>query len=162
MGIEIERKFLVIGDDWRQHVARREFFRQGYLANEGGCSVRVRIAGQRAWINLKGRVQGARRLEFEYEIPAGEAAEILDQLSHEGSLEKYRHWINVGSHEWEVDEFLGANAGLIVAELELDDENETFERPLWLGAEVTDDVRYYNSSLARTPWLTWSTVETRS
>jgi adenylate cyclase len=161
MGIEIERKFLVIGDSWRQRVARREFFRQGYLANEGGCSVRVRIAGEQAWINLKGRVQGARRLEFEYEIPSAEATEILDQLACEGTVEKYRHWIDVGGHEWEVDEFLGANAGLMVAELELDDENETFERPPWLGAEVTDDVRYYNSSLAKTPWPTWPAVEQR-
>ena len=152
---EIERKFLVDGDAWRSGVRRRELFRQGYLAGSDACSVRVRVAGERAWLGLKGRVQGATRLEYEYEIPLHEGNEILDTLCAEGRLEKWRHWVPHSGHEWEVDEFLGANAGLVVAELELDDEAETFARPSWLGAEVTHDVRYFNSRLASRPWPQW-------
>jgi adenylate cyclase len=155
MPVEIERKFLVDGDAWRSGVRRRELFRQGYLAGSDACSVRVRVAGERAWLGLKGRVQGATRLEYEYEIPLHEGNEILDALCAEGRLEKWRHWVPYAGHEWEVDEFLGANAGLVVAELELDDEAETFARPSWLGAEVTHDVRYFNSRLASRPWPQW-------
>ena len=155
MPVEIERKFLVDGDAWRSGVRRRELFRQGYLAGSDACSVRVRVAGERAWLGLKGRVQGATRLEYEYEIPLLEGNEILDTLCAEGRLEKWRHWVPHSGHEWEVDEFLGANAGLVVAELELDDEAETFARPSWLGAEVTHDVRYFNSRLASRPWPQW-------
>ena len=96
-------------------------------------------------------MRGASRPEYEYEIPLHEANEILDALCAHGRIEKWRHWVPHAGHEWEVDEFLGANAGLVVAELELDDEAETFVRPPWLGAEVTQDVRYYNSSLASAP-----------
>ena len=155
MPVEIERKFLVDGDAWRSGVRRRELFRQGYLASSDACSVRVRVAGERAWLGLKGRVQGATRLEYEYEIPLHEGNEILDTLCAEGRLEKWRHWVPHSGHEWEVDEFLGANAGLVVAELELDDEAETFARPSWLGAEVTHDARYFNSRLASRPWPQW-------
>jgi adenylate cyclase len=155
MPVEIERKFLVDGDAWRSGVRRRELFRQGYLAGSDACSVRVRVAGERAWLGLKGRVRGATRLEYEYEIPLHEGNEILDTLCAEGRLEKWRHWVPHSGHEWEVDEFLGANAGLVVAELELDDEAETFARPSWLGAEVTHDVRYFNSRLASRPWPQW-------
>jgi adenylate cyclase len=155
MPVEIERKFLVDGDAWRSGVRRRELFRQGYLAGSAACSVRVRVAGDRAWLGLKGRVQGATRLEYEYEIPLHEGNEILDALCAEGRLEKWRHWVPYAGHEWEVDEFLGANAGLVVAELELDDEAEAFARPSWLGAEVTHDIRYFNSHLASRPWTQW-------
>jgi len=155
MPIEIERKFLVAGDAWRSGVRRRELYRQGYLAGSPLCSVRVRAGGDLAWLGLKGRVRGATRLEYEYEIPLHEAVEILDGLCAHGRIEKWRHWVPHAGHEWEVDEFLGDNAGLVVAEIELDDEAEAFERPSWLGEEVTHDVRYFNSHLAAHPWRTW-------
>lgn len=159
MPVEIERKFLVQGEDWRRAAARSELYRQGYLAGSETCSVRVRVGGARAWIGLKGRVRGAARLEYEYLIPVGEANEILDDLCAGGRIEKRRHWVPYAGREWEVDEFIGANAGLVVAELELDDEDEEFSRPPWLGREVTDDARYYNSSLAQHPWSTWPEQE---
>lgn len=117
--------------------------------------MRVRVGGEQAWLGLKGRVRGASRLEYEYPIPVDEANEILDQLSERGLVEKVRHWVRWAGHEWEVDEFHGANAGLVVAEVELDREDEEFERPPWLGLEVTHDVRYYNSSLALQPYAEW-------
>jgi adenylate cyclase len=162
MPLEIERKFLVEGESWRAGAGRREFYRQGYLAGSESCSVRVRVGGERAWIGVKGRVRGATRLEYEYEIPLDEANEMLDRLCVQGRIEKYRHWVPHAGHEWEVDEFLGENSGLVVAELELDDEREAFVRPPWVGLEITEDVRYYNSSLARTPWRAWpATGESR-
>ena len=155
MPVEIERKFLVEGDAWRNGVRRHELFRQGYLAGSESCSVRVRVGGDCAWVGIKGRVLGASRPEYEYEIPVHEANEILDTLCVHGRIEKRRHWVPYAGHEWEVDEFLGCNAGLCVAEVELDDEAETFVRPPWLGLEVTQDARYYNSSLAERPWREW-------
>jgi adenylate cyclase len=155
MPLEIERKFLVEGDAWRAVVRHRELYRQGYVAGSERCSVRVRVGGDHAWLGLKGQVQGATRLEYEYAIPVGEANEILDALCEHGRVEKWRHWVPHAGHEWEVDEFLGDNSGLVVAELELSDECEPFVRPEWLGAEVTEDVRYFNSSLARQPWREW-------
>jgi adenylate cyclase len=155
MPVEIERKFLVEGDAWRSGVRRRELFRQGYLAGSDACSVRVRAGGDLAWLNVKGRVRGASRPEYEYEIPLHEANEILELLAAHGRIEKWRHWVPHAGHEWEVDEFLGANVGLVVAELELDDEAEVFAHPSWLGAEVTHDARYFNSYLATHPWPEW-------
>jgi adenylate cyclase len=155
MPVEIERKFLVAGDAWREAVRRREYFSQGYLAASERCSVRVRVGDGRAWLNLKGRLQGATRLEYEYEVPVAEANEMLDQLCALGRVEKWRHWVPYAGHEWEVDEFLGENAGLVVAELELADEAERFELPPWLGPEVTADLRYLNTSLASRPWCRW-------
>jgi adenylate cyclase len=155
MPTEIERKFLVLSDAWRAAAGRHELFRQGYLSSGEGCSVRVRVGADGAWLGLKGRVEGATRLEYEYPIPLGEAHEILDLLCVHGRVEKVRHWVPHEGHEWEVDEFLGANAGLVVAELELDAEDEPYARPEWLGPEVTHDVRYFNSQLARQPWCSW-------
>ena len=161
MPVEIERKFLVEGDAWRSGVRRRELFRQGYLAGSEACSVRVRAGGDLAWLNVKGRVRGASRAEYEYEIPLHEANEMLESLCAHGRIEKWRHWVPHAGHEWEVDEFLGANAGLIVAELELDDEAEDFAHPSWLGVEVTHDARYFNSYLATHPWPEWRGPESR-
>jgi adenylate cyclase len=161
MPTEIERKFLVLSDAWRAAAERRELFRQGYLSSGEGCSVRVRVGGDRAWLGLKGRVEGATRLEYEYPIPLAEAHEILDSLCVHGRVEKVRHWVPHAGHEWEVDEFLGANEGLVVAELELDAEDEPYARPEWLGPEVTHDVRYFNSQLARLPWRSWPGHEGR-
>jgi adenylate cyclase len=155
MPVEIERKFLVVSDAWRAEATRHDLFRQGYLGGGEFCSTRVRVGAGRAWLTLKGRVRGARRLEFEYPIPVADANEILDALCAGGRVEKRRHWVPYAGHEWEVDEFLGANSGLVLAELELDDEGMEFAAPPWLGREVTEDVRYYNSHLASHPWPTW-------
>lgn len=155
MPVEIERKFLVESDAWRTDARRREYFAQGYLAASDRCSVRIRVGDDRAWLNLKGRLRGATRLEYEYEVPVGEANEMLDELCALGRVEKWRHWVPYAGHEWEVDEFLGENAGLVVAELELADEAEPFERPPWLGLEVTEDLRYLNTNLASRPWRRW-------
>jgi len=159
MPLEIERKFLVENDAWRAGARRREYLAQGYLAGSERCSVRVRVGDGHAWLNLKGRVHGATRLEYEYEIPVDEANEMLEALCALGRVEKWRHWVPHGGHEWEVDEFLGENAGLVVAELELEDEAEPFARPPWLGPEVTHDLRYLNTNLARQPWRSWPAAE---
>jgi adenylate cyclase len=153
--LEIERKFLLRSDGWRQQVRLSTHLRQGYLNNEQHCSVRVRIAGDQAWLNLKGVTLGAQRLEFEYAIPLADAHRMLDTLSCKPLIEKTRHLVDVGRHTFEIDEFEGENAGLIVAEIELDDPDEPFEKPAWLGAEVTDDPRYYNTCLAEHPYQHW-------
>jgi adenylate cyclase len=155
MALEIERKFLIRSDEWREQVTHRELLRQGYLSSGSQCSIRARVAGEQAWLNLKARRSGMTRLEFEYPIPVADANEILNELAQGPILEKYRHLIPAGEYVWEVDEFLGANAGLIVAEIELPSENAQFERPSWLGNEVTEDERYYNFNLAQKPYREW-------
>jgi adenylate cyclase len=155
MAIEIERKFLVKSDAWRARVESRELLRQGYLSSGSACSIRARIAGDQAWLNLKAKRSGMTRLEFEYAIPAADAGQILDELCTGPRIEKYRHRILMGDLVWEIDEFLGANAGLIVAEIELPTEETEFDRPQWLGEEVTEDQRYYNFNLAQKPYKEW-------
>ncbi len=155
MALEIERKFLVRSDAWRGEVVTRELLRQGYLNSGAQCSIRARIAGEHAWLNLKARKSGMTRLEFEYPIPVADANQILDELAQGPILEKYRHKVPAGELVWEIDEFLGANAGLIVAEIEVPSEDTEFERPAWLGEEVTEDERYYNFNLARHPYTQW-------
>lgn len=159
MALEIERKFLLRSDAWRQHVAKRTLLRQGYLGASSRSSIRARIAGDRAWLNLKSKRSGLSRLEYEYEIPVSEANEMLIGLCEGPLIEKYRHELPLGNHLWEIDEFLGDNAGLIVAEIELDDENEMFERPEWVGDEVTHEARFYNFNLATRPFKSWSIDE---
>ena len=154
MGVEIERKFLVTGEAWRS-LGIPSLMRQGYLSLDPERTVRVRIEGDQAFLTIKGKSQGATRGEWEYPIPVAEAAELLDTLCQQPLVEKIRHRIPGGPHTWEVDEFLGANAGLVVAEIELGSENETFEKPEWLGPEVTDDSRYFNSNLIRHPYSAW-------
>ena len=154
MALEIERKFLVAGEGWRQPPARQQRFSQGYLSRDPARTVRVRVAGAQAFLTIKGRTVGATRAEFEYAIPMGEAQQLL--LLCEGPLiDKVRHLCEFRGKTWEVDEFFGDNAGLVVAEIELGAEDEAFERPAWLGAEVTGDARYYNANLAVTPYRTW-------
>lgn len=159
MGVEIERKFLVHGDAWRAATARRERLRQGYLANTPRASVRVRIAGEGAWLSVKSMTRELVRLEYEYAIPVAEADQMLDRLCDPPLVEKVRHVVPHAGHEWEVDEFLGANAGLIVAELELDAPDEAYARPDWLGEEVTHESRYYNFNLVTHPYAAWSAAE---
>ena len=154
MGVEIERKFLVQGDAWKT-LGEPVFFRQGYLSSQKERTVRVRIEGDRAVITIKGKSVGATRGEWEYPIPVQDAAELLDGLCEQPLIEKYRRKIAVGAHVWEVDEFLGANAGLVVAEIELRAEDEAFDKPEWVADEVTDDARYYNSNLVRHPFSNW-------
>jgi CYTH domain-containing protein len=129
--------------------------RQGYLVADPVRTVRVRIEGERAVITIKSKSTGASRGEWEYEIPVPDAAELLERLCEQPQVEKVRHRIEHAGHTWEVDEFQGENAGLVVAEIELDSEDEAFEKPDWIGQEVTGDPRYYNSSLIRLPYAKW-------
>ena len=159
LGREIERKFLVIGDGWRQDADGGTPLRQGYLIGARQCSVRVRTAGAAAWLNLKGATLGVERTEFEYPIPPDDAAEILHELCEQPLVEKTRYRVPVGDHVWEVDCFEGANRGLVVAEVELDHPDEAFQRPEWIGAEVSHLPRYYNVALVRHPYRDWSEAE---
>lgn len=155
MGVEIERKFLVKNAAWRQSVESSESILQGYLAETGRVTVRVRLKGERGFLTIKGASVGISRTELEYEIPADEARLMLDQLTSLPVIDKVRHRVRVGAHLWEVDVFAGENAGLVLAELELTAEDEAFERPDWVGAEVSDDPRYFNLNLARQPFRRW-------
>ena len=155
MAIEIERKFLVVGESWRAQATRSVPMDQGYLAGEGGrASTRVRTQGDQARLNIKAAVVGHTRAEFDYAIPMTDARQILETLCI-GRLTKTRHYIERDGLTWEVDEFHGANQGLVVAEIELEFAAAAFERPDWLGMEVTDDRRYYNHYLALYPYSTW-------
>jgi adenylate cyclase len=152
MGTEIERKFLVAGRPWREGSGVP--YRQGYLNRDKERTVRVRTAGNQAFITIKGVTRGASRAEFEYEIPPADAEQLL-QLSDGPILEKNRYVIRHEGSKWEVDEFLGDNAGLVVAEIELRSEDESFSRPHWLAREVTGDSWYYNVNLATHPYCRW-------
>jgi adenylate cyclase len=154
VGVEIERKFLLRGDAW-MNLGEPVFFRQGYLSSHKDRVVRVRIEGDRAVMTIKGRNVGATRGEWEYPIPMDDAAELLDRLCEQPLIEKYRRRIALAGNVWEVDEFLGANAGLVVAEIELSSEDQVFDKPDWIGEEVTDDLRYLNSSLIKHPFSAW-------
>lgn len=155
MGVEIERKFLLASEAWRSEVRDRERMVQGYLAETDTCSIRVRVAGDRASINFKGLTIGARRSEFEFPVPVEDGREMLNLYCGGRLIDKTRHLVRHGHHDWEIDEFHGANAGLVVAEVELEDEAEVLDRPDWLGREVTDDPRYYNIRLVEHPWPEW-------
>jgi adenylate cyclase len=154
MGVEIERKFLVVDDAWRGSIESRRDYKQGYLAIDEGTTVRVRTDGGRAWLTIKGRGQGITRPEFEYKIPVAEAAKLL-ALCQGRLVEKARHLVPDGDLVWEIDEFSGSNAGLIVAEIELPNEAVSFPHPSWLGQEVTADPRYLNANLAVHPFGHW-------
>jgi adenylate cyclase len=147
MGLEIERKFLVVGDAWRAS-GRPTRIVQGYLTRDPERVVRVRTAGERAFVTLKGITRGASRSEFEYPIPLSDARQILEELCLKPLIAKTRYEVDVGGLTWEVDVFESPHVGLIVAELELPSADYPFERPAWVGAEVTGDARYYNQSLA--------------
>ena len=155
MGIEIERKFLLRDARWRAQIARSEVMRQGYLAGSEHCSIRIRLTDQDARLNIKSATLGITRTEFEYVVPAADAEIMLATLCGTRTLEKTRHYVHHEGHHWEVDEFHGANAGLVVAELELSAADESFARPAWLGEEVSDDPRYYNSCLVEHPYSGW-------
>jgi adenylate cyclase len=152
MGVEIERKFLVQGDGWKTSTG--VLYRQGYLNRDKNRTVRVRIAGDAAFLTVKGVSVGATRAEFEYAIPTADAEGLL-ALCDGPLVEKTRHLVRIDDTLWEVDEFAGDNAGLVVAEVELKAEDQPFARPDWLGPEVTHDARYFNSNLATLPYSCW-------
>jgi adenylate cyclase len=152
---EIERKFLVNCEAWRAQAAPGIRFRQGYLAGGGKASVRVRVEGETANINIKSATLGVRRQEYEYPIPLADAHTMLESLCDGRLVEKTRYCVTVGEHVWEVDVFEGENAGLVVAEIELDHEDEAFIKPDWAGEEVSRDPRYYNVYLAQHPYKEW-------
>jgi adenylate cyclase len=165
MGIEIERKFLVANDAWRTLVHKSTRIAQAYLNDSQAladgrenCSVRVRVYNQLANINIKSRELGAKRQEFEYPIPLLDAEQLM-QFSSQGLIDKTRHLVHYGKHLWEIDEFAADNAGLIVAEIELQHEQDIFQRPDWLGLEVTEQLRYYNMQLSAKPYKLWSDEE---
>lgn len=152
MGIEIERKFLVTGDEWK--TGEKNYYSQGYLNSDKSRTVRVRLAGDSAFLTIKGPTRGATRTEFEYAIPVDDAQHLLTLCEHP-LIQKYRYKLSHAGLAWEVDEFLGENAGLVVAEVELDAENQVVSLPAWIGQEVTDDPRYFNSSLVKRPYSSW-------
>lgn len=154
MAQEIERKFLVNGTAWRD-LAEGVVYRQGYLAVTPERTVRVRIAGKTAFLTIKGKAKGLTRPEFEYEIPVADAQDLLDNLCEKPLIEKTRRKISFRGNVWEVDEFFGENAGLVIAEVELETENQSFEKPEWIAREVTGDKRYYNANLIANPFRNW-------
>lgn len=152
MAIEIERKFLTQSDAWRS--ASAVYFCQGYLNRSKERTVRIRVAGEQGYLTIKGASTGASRAEFEYDIPLADAKQLLE-LCDGPLIEKYRRKITYAGMLWEVDEFLGANQGLVIAEIELTSEDQLFEKPEWLGEDVTHDQRYYNSNLSAHPYNEW-------
>ncbi len=153
MAKEIERKFLVRSDEWRS-LAQPTRYRQGYLSSVKERVVRVRTIGDRGFLTIKGINKGLTRLEFEYDVPLDDAVALLE-LCEEPIIEKDRSKISFGGLIWEVDEFFGDNAGLIVAEVELEDESQAFDKPPWVGQEVSGDPRYFNSNLIKKPYTSW-------
>ena len=154
MAQEIERKFLVRGDAWRQ-LGTSQYYCQGYIPTQGKQTVRIRITGDRGYLTLKGPVIGLTRPEFEYPIPVEDARTMLETLCLKPCIEKTRYRIPWGDWVWEVDEFMGDNAGLIVAEVELQTEDQALTLPDWIGPEVSGDPRYYNASLVKHPFKDW-------
>lgn len=155
MPTEIERKYLLRNDDWRLQADKGTKYVQGYLIGSKAASVRVRVEGEKAFINIKSATLGVRRQEYEYPIPVEEARELLDTLCEQPLVEKTRHVVNYEGLEWEIDVFEGKNEGLIVAEVELDAEDQKISLPAWCGQEVSEEPRYYNVSLGKHPFSEW-------
>lgn len=154
MAEEIEKKFLVKGDSWRL-LAKGTLYRQGYLNSAKERTVRIRTINDRAFLTIKGPTVGATRTEYEYEIPIADCNAMLDTLAEEPIIEKKRYKVPFAGLTWEIDEFFGDNAGLIVAEVELESEGQAFQKPEWVGDEVTADPRYFNSNLIKRPYTRW-------
>ncbi len=153
--IEIERKFLVNPERWQQtEKPEGKLIRQGYLRNQDGLTIRIRIMGDEAFLTLKGETTGYSRREFEYQIPVEDASVLFDAYC-KSSLVKIRYTLDYHGKTWEVDEFLGSNKGLFLAEIELETEDEVFELPEWIDREVSGDARYFNSALSIKPFLHW-------
>ncbi len=158
MAKEIERKFLVVGDAWRA-LAQGVHYRQGYLNSIKERTVRIRTVGEKAVLTVKGPTVGVTRMEFEYQIPYDDCVAMLENLAEQPIIEKKRYKIPMGEFVWEIDEFFGVNEGLIVAEVELKSEDQAFEKPEWIGKEVSGDPRYFNSNLVAHPYSTWKDKE---
>ena len=166
MGIEIERKFLLKNDDWKSLVLKSTVFKQGYLVSgnnsdeqsldQGKSSVRIRIEGDSANINIKSMTLSITRQEYEYSIPLDDALNMLDELCEQPLVEKIRHIVKYDNHKWEIDVFSGSNEGLVVAEIELNNEAEKFSIPSWIGQEVSEQVKYYNMNLIYNPYSSWN------
>lgn len=154
MGVEIERKFLVNSEQWKNGVERSVEIKQGYLSTAPERTVRVRTKGEKGFLTIKGKTQNLSRAEFEYEVPLEEALGLL-KLCEGHPIVKVRHEVRVGGKLWEVDVFEGENAGLVLAEIELEAEEEAFEMPAWAGEEVSADLRYFNSYLSQHPFKGW-------
>ena len=154
MAVEIERKFLIRDERWRSEVAAQQVLKQGYLNDDPARSVRVRVAGEQAFLTIKGKGRGISRSEFEYAIPLADAESLLGLCP--SLIEKTRYRVPQGKLVWEIDVFEGNNAGLVVAEIELPAEDAAFEQPDWLGPEVSGDNRYYNSQLSLHPYTQWT------
>lgn len=155
MGLEIERKFLVNHAKWAAtEKPKREFYRQGYMLTDPNKTIRVRATDTKGFLTIKGKTEGATRAEFEYEIPKEEAIQLLNMFAV-SDLTKYRYKVLFAEKLWEVDVFLGENEGLIVAEIELVSEDETFDLPDWVGGEITGEKKYYNSNLSTFPFNRW-------
>lgn len=154
MGIEIERKFLVIGTAWKENAPPVPCC-QGYLCPGSGVTVRVRTMGEKGYLTVKGRGEGLSRLEYEYAIPLAEAMEMLDRLCAKPLISKNRYLIPCQGLVWEVDEFAGDNSGLVIAEVELASPDQVVPLPGWVGREVTGDPRYYNAALVSNPYCRW-------
>jgi adenylate cyclase len=155
MGIEIERKFLVKNDTWRASVQSERHIVQGYLATTGTVTLRVRVRDDEGWLTIKGPPRGIVRSEFEYPIPVADAQAMLSELAILPVVAKRRYRVRHAGHVWDLDVFSGANAGLVLAELELETEHDSFPLPPWAGEEVTGDPRYSNANLARHPFKDW-------
>ena len=160
MATEIERKFLVKGDAWRAG-SEGTAYQQGYLCNENSHSVRVRLAGERAMLTVKGGGHGIERAEFEYEIPPADARQLLEQFAQGPLIEKTRYRVEHGGHCWEIDVFHGCNDGLVIAEVELREADEHVDLPAWAGREVSTERRYFNASLSQRPYRDWDEAERR-
>jgi len=156
MATEIERKFLVLNQDWQEHTRSELHIVQAYLATNEYSSTRIRIQDDQANINIKSATLGVSRTEFEYAIPVDDAQLMIDELCVKPVIEKTRYIVKHMQHTWEIDVFSGDNEGLIVAEIELSSPDEAFEKPSWLGEEVSHDKRYYNVCLIENPYKTWN------
>ena len=156
MATEIERKFLVINDDWRSVATEGILFLQGYFSTNDSCSIRVRIAGDKADLNIKSATLGIKRSEYEYPVPKKDAEEMLKNLCTQPVIRKTRYYANHDKHTWEIDVFAGENEGLVIAEIELESEFEQFTKPDWVGQDVSDDPRYYNVVLVSYPYKNWA------
>ncbi|HMT72601.1 MAG TPA: CYTH domain-containing protein [Chitinophagaceae bacterium] len=156
MGQEIEKKFLVTSDEFKKQASKETRITQGYISSVPERTVRVRIKGKSGFITIKGigNDSGASRFEWEKEIPVSEVEDLL-KICESGVIDKTRYEVKLGNHTFEVDEFYGENQGLVVAEVELENETDHFEKPSWLGVEVTGDVKYYNSMLMKNPYTKW-------
>lgn len=155
MAQEIERKFLILNDSWRDSAEPGTYMSQGYMGDAKRASVRVRVEGEQANINIKSATLGISRTEYEYPIPRDEALDMLKNLCEQPLIEKTRYKVKVANHTWEVDVFAGDNVGLVVAEVELESEEQAFEKPTWAGDEVSGEARYYNVCLVKHPYKDW-------